>query len=377
MKHPLTSAESRHTECRDQWTWAAGPSAGKPGAWFGQCGLVFSLLLLAGCGEGGSASSSASTPAAASGPTANLLFKSNFGPGTSLHAPETFYSVATGDSHGGAWQRLTGTDSETGYAWPVAALGADFSGAQLITVDTIDAGTVGNYIVNEIRTVPGPTGNPVRELFQTVKNKGPLGHGYSQAPLLIKRPWTIGEVTDLYITYWFKHQPDLQTKLDTTVQLDRSRGNWRVQFEFKTGGYNNTYGGDYRIFTNVMKDNTDGTLYWLTNGDNQANGLHGPLEKEIYWAEENRTVPVPIDRWFKFEVYWHRSNGADGRYWAAVNGRVIADHRGPNLGELGLPITRIFVNNTYSGGYPEVQSQLTGLEIWDGFPCGAGLSCYE
>ncbi|ULA63561.1 MAG: hypothetical protein LZF86_110259 [Nitrospira sp.] len=361
MTHPLISA---------------GLSYGKGGAWFGRCGLLCGLLLLAGCSGEGPASSSALTTVVSSGPAANLLFKSNFGPGVSLGAPEGFYATI-GNSRGGAWQRLIGTDNETGYAWPVAALGAEFSGVQLITVDPIDAGTVGNYIVNEIRTVPGPTGNPVRELFQTVKNKGPVGHGYSQAPLLIKRPWTIGEVTDLYITYWFKHQSDLQTQLDTTVQPDGSRGDWRVQFEFKTGGYNNTSGGDYRITTNVMKDFTNGSLYWRTSGDNQANGPYGPLEKDTYWTEDNRTVPVPVDQWFKFEGYWHRSNGADGRYWAAVNGRVIADHRGPNMGNFGLPITRIFIDNSYSGGYPEVHSQLTGLEIWDGFPCGDGLSCYN
>ena len=37
---------------------------------------------------------------------ANLLFKSNFGSGVSLSAPTAFYT-------NGAWQYLTGTDSET------------------------------------------------------------------------------------------------------------------------------------------------------------------------------------------------------------------------------------------------------------------------
>ncbi|UJO99372.1 MAG: hypothetical protein LZF64_09155, partial [Nitrosomonas sp.] len=124
---------------------------------------------------------------------ANLLFKSNFGPGVSLTAPYNFTT-------NGAWQAFSGTDKETGYSWPVSALGSDFSGIQLITVDPITSSTIGKYISNEIRSVTGPKGNLVNEVFQNVKIKGSAGQGGSQAPLLIKRPFTIGDVKDLYIT---------------------------------------------------------------------------------------------------------------------------------------------------------------------------------
>ena len=291
---------------------------------------------------------------------ANLLFKSNFGAGVSLSAPTAFYT-------NGAWQYITGTDSETGYSWPIKALGADFSGIQLITIDPIDSSSIGNYIANEIRQVTGPKGNLVNEIFQNVKINGDLGQAGSQAPLLIKRPWTVGDVNDLYMTYWFKYPADFPSKLDPTVPGAR----WRSQFEFKTGGYLNTYAGDYRISVVILKG-TDGQLYWQTKGDNVANG---PWSKIDYWTENNHTVAVPIDKWFKFEVYWHRSGGADGRFWAAVDGQVIADHYGPNMGDYNLPVTRIMVNNPYSGGYATVESHSTGLEIWDGFPCGDGVSC--
>ena len=334
-------------------------------------GRVLSLLLLLGCGAGGSVdSAAASAPKAAAAPTANVLFKSNFGPGVSLGAPRNFYTSSAGG--GGAWQNLTGADRETGYAWPVAALGSDFSGVQLITKDPVDLSTIGNHITAEIRQVPGPQGTPVYVLFQNVKVKlvglVPDGQGRAQAPLMIKRPWTIPDVTDLYVTYWFKHQTNLTEKLDTGV----SSGNWRMQFEFKTGGYQNTYPGDYRIATGIKKD-SDGSLFWYTKGSNAANG---PWPKIDYWGEDNHTVPVPVGTWFKYEVYWHRSAGSDGRYWSAVNGQVIIDYHGPNMGEYHLPITRIMIDNTYSGGHPEVQSQIAGLEIWDGFPCGVGASCY-
>ncbi|UJP03114.1 MAG: hypothetical protein LZF85_01235, partial [Nitrosomonas sp.] len=58
-------------------------------------------------------------------------------------------------------------------------------------------------------------------------------------------------------------------------------------------------------------------------------------------------------------------------------GEVIADYHGPNMGDYNLPINRIMVNNPYSGGYSTVESHSTGLEIWDGFPCGEGVSCHN
>ncbi|NBQ68965.1 MAG: hypothetical protein EBU46_09100, partial [Nitrosomonadaceae bacterium] len=47
----------------------------------------------------------------------------------------------------------------------------------------------------------------------------------------------------------------------------------------------------------------------------------------------------------------------------------------PNMGDYNLPITRIFVSNPYSGGHVSVDNHITGLEIWNGFPCGDGVSC--
>ncbi|MBE7526016.1 MAG: hypothetical protein HRU77_10750 [Gammaproteobacteria bacterium] len=293
---------------------------------------------------------------------ANLLFRSNLGSGISLGSPYNFSTY-------GAWQAINGTDKETGYTWPVSALGSDFSGVQLITVDPITSSTIGNYITNEIRSVTGPDGRPVNELFQQVKIKSPVGAGGTQAPLVINRPWNIGDVDNLYISYQFKYQADFETQLDSTVP----GGNWRTHFEFKTGGYNNSWPGDYRITIYVYKG-SDGKLYWATKGDNVANGPFTPTD---YWIETNHAVPVPVDKWSKFEVYWHRSGGSDGRYWAAIDGQVIVDHHGPNMGDYNLPITRIFVSNPYSGGNVSVDNHMTGLEIWNDFPCGAGVSCFD
>ncbi|QOJ24008.1 MAG: hypothetical protein HRU78_10425 [Gammaproteobacteria bacterium] len=293
---------------------------------------------------------------------ANLLFRSNLGSGISLGPLYNFSAT-------GAWQAIIGTDKETGYSWPVSALGSNFSGIQLITAGSITPSTIGDHITNEIRSVTGPNGEIVNELFQQVKIKGVTGTGGAQAPLLINRPWKMGDVNDLYITYWFKYQADLESQLDITVPT----ANWRTQFAFKTGGYLDTWRGDYRITVYVMKG-SDKKLYWTTKGDNVANGPFTPID---YWVETNRIVPVPIDKWAKFEVYWHRSSGSNGRFWAAVNGEVIVNHYGSNMGDYNLPITRIFVSNPYSGGRASVENHITGLEIWDDFPCGMGVSCYD
>ncbi|MGZ0020678.1 hypothetical protein [Nitrosomonas sp. wSCUT-2] len=294
-----------------------------------------------------------------------LLFKSNFGAGISINAPHNFY--ATGN---GAWQEITGLDSETGYSWPVKAFGARFSGVQLITIDPVTSETIGNYIVNEIRKVVGPNGESVNALYQNVKIKGAVGQAGSQAPFVFVRPYTAGDVKDLYLTYWIKYPADLADKLDATV----SSGNWRTQFEFKTGGYDGNDGsGDYRIITNIYK-HTDGKLYWMTKGDSQANG---PIPRITYWLEDNRVVPVPVGEWFKFEVFWHRSRGKEGRFCAAVNEREIVKYQGSTMGEYNLPVTRIMVNNAYSGGHGPVESYTTGLEIWEVIPAARmGKFCY-
>jgi hypothetical protein len=335
------------------------------------------LLVPFWCGEGSAAESASAAPAV---PTAKLLFKSNFGPGVTLGEP-------SGGGKRDTYQPLIGTDRETGYTWPVTALGSNFSGVQLIApAPPIAPRTLSDYVRAEIRTVPGPSGTPVSELFlNTADNGGAGSHGNAQTDFLIRRSWKDGDVTNLYTTFWFKLQPNLVASLDPTI----SSGNWKALTEFKTGGYRNTGGGDYRIYLGILKDKT-GTPYWHIKGDDGANRkITTPAGAEVacpdpvycplvqYWREENHTVPVPIDTWSKLEVYWHRSSGADGRYWAAINGHVIVDHRGPNMGEFNLPITRIFSMLAYSGGHPPNESHTTGLEFWDGFPCGDGTPCYK
>ncbi|MCE9551678.1 MAG: hypothetical protein K8R50_11900 [Betaproteobacteria bacterium] len=355
------------------------------------------LLLFMGCIAG------TFSELAAAAPSPKLLFKSNFGYGVSLGKP---YSRGTNGTPQydfnakGVYQNLTGKDVETRYTWPpVAALGAYFSGVQLIAPVPVTPSTLSQYNIARIYGTYGPNGGQTTELFLNTANNGGVGNAASaQTDFLIERPWDIGDVTNLYTTFWVKFPANLASSLDPSV----SSGNWKTLTEFKTGGAVDPVsgkqygGGDYRIQVAVLKNKKE-ELYWRTAGDDGANwktvdsagkvincpqavnALVCPLN--IYWKVENHAVPVPVGRWAKVEVYWHRSSGEDGRYWAAVNGEVIVDYHGSTMGKFNLPITRIFSTLDYSGGHSSGDqsssgTHTTGLEYWDGFPCGDGVSCY-
>ena len=166
------------------------------------------------------------------------------------------------------------------------------------------------------------------------------------------------EPGDLYISYWLKFQPDLVQKLSPP------NGNWRVVFEWKTAG-------DYRVTCTIvtwgMFAGVNVPLSWKIAGDNNANG---GLPLQVFW-EAYSQVPVPLDQWFKFEVFWHRSSGPDGRVWMAVNGQVLVDHYGPTMGIYNAAINRIMVSQLYSSSAYPIYQWIDDLQIWDGFPSDA------
>jgi len=165
------------------------------------------------------------------------------------------------------------------------------------------------------------------------------------------------EQGDLYVSFWLKFQPDLLQKM--TPQ------NWRTFFSWKTAG-------DYRVVVQVaswengcggVKPN--GPMYFKVFADNNANGN---LPLQDFWAVDNCSRPVPVGAWFKVEIFWHRSSGADGRVWMAVNGQVIADRYGPNMGVNNASINRIALPTLYSDTPNPIYQWVDKVEIWDGFP---------
>jgi len=88
-------------------------------------------------------------------------------------------------------------------------------------------------------------------------------------------------------------------------------------------------------------------------------------------------VAVPIGEWFKFEVFWHRSTGSDGRVWMAVNGQKLVDKFGPNIGVNGSPIDRIFLEFYSAATYP-LEQWTDDVQFWSSFPAAkAGDPWYD
>ena len=174
------------------------------------------------------------------------------------------------------------------------------------------------------------------------------------------------EQGNMYVSFWIKLQPDLLQRMTAPGVGGQT---WRALFEWKTAG-------DYRMVAYLAswKDGCggikpNGALYWLIRGDNEANG---GLPFQEFWRVENCSKAVPVDQWFKVEAFWHRSTGADGRVWMAINGQVIVDRYGPNKGIWNAPINRIFLSLTYSDHAVSQYQWMDDLEIWDGFPPANG-----
>lgn len=299
------------------------------------------------------------------------LFWSKFERGTSLGAPHNCWST-------GCWQSITGTDASTGYAWPPPVWGTSTVSRFQLLADNptgmMDPTAIHGYMFNQIVSATGHKGTLTKALYSQVTQSGccgsnPQGSGATQNSFLLQ-PTT--ETGDLYISYWIKYQQRLARQL--------TPGAWRDLFKWKTGtpGQDD---GDYRVLVQISTWNCPGSptppYCWLIQADNDASSNPSPLPAPgYYWQVTNSAVPVPIGQWFKFEVFWHRSTGADGRIWMAVNGHVICDHYGPN--KISQNINRIFITNNYAGvAYPSSQ-WLDELQIWNGFPMvGAAEPWYD
>ena len=302
---------------------------------------------------------------------AQRLFASGFEGATAIVPPNqaNFWGA-------GGWTDITGTDATTGFTWPPNIWGGG-GGRFLLLTDplVVSAADIGSYMFNQIQTVAGPKGNQTQALYQQISRNvnGTEPMGTSPTTNLFSVNPT-GETSDLYVSYWIKFQPDLVEKMNNLPAGPGivDGGTWRAFFAFKTGGQKAVAGplndpmnnGDYRVEVYVMTYG-GGTPYWQVLADNNAGG-GAPLVNS--WVVRNRAVPVPVGEWFKFEIFWHRSNGADGRVWAAVNGNVICNHYGPNMGAWNLPINRISMPTVYTGSRMPVYQWIDDLEIWNGFP---------
>ncbi len=271
-----------------------------------------------------------------------LLFKSGFEEGVYLDVPYA--------DEGGVWyQDIKGSDVE-GFSFPMDIW--DTKGIFQVLVDSeLNAS---EYIENKIITTTGHKGTDTKVMSSQILK---ADAAWTQDPYILMDAKEDG---DLYVSYWLKLPEDLLSVLGDGSHDD----GWCTFFEWKTSG-------DYRIAAYVYIE--DGKPFWYAHGDNVANqdNFNG---YEEYWYRENKTVAVPEGEWFKVEFFWHRSSSDDGRFWWAVDGNVIVDYHGAN--KIQEPIDRIMLFTVYSEKYP-LKQLVDDIEIWDGFPCGEGESCYD
>ncbi len=255
-----------------------------------------------------------------------LLFKSGFEAGVYLEEPND-------DTPIGRYQLIKGTDSETGFSWPINVLGANTGGLHFIDDDNFHA------LENEIQTVIGHDGDSTKALY----NIEYYNIDITQCPYEIL---DITEGTnDLYIKYWIK--------LDSASLTQPNM--WRTFFEYKTKDYEDNEG--FRLIAFIYTDN-DGIPYWHWQGDENP---ENPI-----WEIDNKTVSVPINEWFLTEFYWHWSEGNNGRALWKVNGQIIGDHYGPTTRH-SSPIDFIMLTQIYGNVNPKYQ-WIDDIEIWDGIP---------
>src|SRR5262245_44367496 len=285
------------------------------------------------------------TPPAAGGTKpASMIFWSGFENGVSVSAPRNCYSA-------GCWQDVLGKDAQSGFTWP-PKVGGGAGQFQVRSGVTSTASTIGSYITNTIDTVTGHTGAQTRVLHSRMYKTGCTGTASqsstncsAQDPYLLQ---PTSDPKDLYISFWRKIDPALAQKLVN---------GWHVVFEWKTTG-------DYRIIAQIV--NYGGvTPYFEARADNVANG---GLAHQEFWRVNATAIKAPIGQWFKFEVFWHRSKGTDGRVWMAVNCQKIVDKFGPNIGVNNNPIDRIFLMQLYTAASYPLSQWTDDIQIWSTFP---------
>ena len=284
---------------------------------------------------------------------ASLLFWSGFDGGVTFSAPYDCYG-------NGCYQDMIGTDSLTGFAFPPKINGGRTRFQMISNANSAPTpSTIGNYMYNEIVTVPGRTGASTKALYSQIKQSGccgtnPQGGGSTQDTFMM---FPSTDVNELYYSAWIKLQDDLAPKL-------LSGDPWRSFFAIKSTDT------DWRLELYAVDYARNGKPQLMVVTDSYA-----PTRKEFWRVYGD---PVPIGRWFKYEIYMKRSTGSDGRVWVAIDGKVLADKWGANFGPNRSPINRIMTTLLYSGSSYPIYQWVDDMQLWTTFPTAkAGDPWYD
>lgn len=293
--------------------------------------LLLSILVFGACKK----SDGPQEPVTISGPVettpGELLFSSGFESDTYLSSPNEGFESANWPDY----EIIRGTDTSTGYSWPIKILGSNFGGIHKVNDDG------GAAVDNKIETVIGHDGMETNALFQRVN----YDVEFTQTPYQINN---IQENPDeLYISY--------RMKTDDTALTEPNK--WRALWEYKTNSYGLSNSSGFRMIA-FMETDSQGTPHWVFQGDiNPMNPV---------WRIENYDIPVVMNQWFKVEYYLKWSQGSDGYASMKVNGQLIAEHSGPTTtGSDGLNF--IILTQVYGNSHP-MHQWVDDIEIWNGIP---------
>jgi len=333
---------------------------------------------------------------------------SQFGYGSIVPPISAYYDTATppGPCPAGnavvCWQRFTGTDPVTGFAYPNTAPLFAYNGG---TVEGFGMYVIDQYFgftaADPVAAFPGVIGvttetNTVRGVSMTTLKANHFNHvpsNYSsgiQSHFLLYRNINAVGFTDLdtgCVDTWIR-LPDHSTLLNSSYKF-------RTFHDYKSSG-------DFRYGIQLIYANaTDaaafhcdvGKIGVLFTADTGANGVGVPFVEFI--RMKNFSIDVPLD-FFKSTMAWIRSTDysdlTSGRFIYRINDQTVFDvnpnsvaqynidhplactgntiptncinrHKGPN----NNPWQRLFLVSNYFGGIggKDVQFELARLRIWN------------
>lgn len=264
------------------------------------------------------------------------LFRTGFERGVSL-------SPLVGNSN--QYQHFSGSDI-AGFSFPILLWDTPAENSGILSIIGPQAPNPANrYVDNALLSTTGFDGKPTRALSMRILAASPATEVTQDTFQVVNRAEAV-----FYARYRIRFDPQL---IDRANTLGPGRF-WRMFWEMKADP------DDYRIRLELLM-NKARQLVWHVQGDRLINA--DPL-----WESIAADPPIRLDRWHSIELCMDRPNS---RFWAAVDGRMIADYSGPLYGPRKAPSTSIKHAIVY-GEPREGEHMIDDLEIWSAPPCARG-----
>jgi hypothetical protein len=174
---------------------------------------------------------------------------------------------------------------------------------------------------------------------------------------------TIQQYSQSAMTEWYWEYDCRMDNLQTVLGTVAGYNNWVVLTEFKHPDVNGW--PDFRFITYINKA-LDTSLYWSYTIDRENSASNG---HENVVTGTVTTVPVPVQTWFKVQLYCLRGDATHGRIVLRCDGQTVFDWTGQTYGFRNYYVARLFPWNLYSGGGPH-ERWITNFSLWSTAPAG-------